>query len=179
MYFLARDKLYETEKPYSLRFPPDGDLLQSNIKREKFGLTMQDIRKGEPPVLEKTGFEIMPMNSAMARADFDNEELVKTLYLQEVKEALMKHLSARHVHVMDFAVNSSKRFFPQVFESNSKRTSFDGGLRPSQYRLGRTLKLFSQRRWHILVSRSRKTLLINVLIYLQTLLSEKVSVLSR
>jgi hypothetical protein len=104
LYFLARDKLFEIEKPYSLRFPPDGDLPQSNIKREKFRVVMNDMRKGEPPTLEQNGFQIMDMESAMRYPDFDDEERIKSLYLPEVESALLKELGARHVHVMDFAV---------------------------------------------------------------------------
>jgi hypothetical protein len=104
VHFLARDKLFEIEKPYSLRFPPDGDLPQSNIKREKFRVVMNDMRKGEPPTLEQNGFQIMDMESAMHYPDFDDEERIKSLYLPEVEAALLKELGARHVHVMDFAV---------------------------------------------------------------------------
>lgn len=51
VHFLARDEVFEIEKPYSLRFPPGGDLPQSNIKREKFKVVMNDMRKGELPTL--------------------------------------------------------------------------------------------------------------------------------
>jgi hypothetical protein len=104
VHFLARDKLFEIEKPYSLRFPPDGDLPQSNIKREKFRVVVNDLRKGEPPALEQNGFQIMNMESAMRYSDFDDEERIKSLYLPEVEAALLKELGARRVHVMDFAV---------------------------------------------------------------------------
>jgi hypothetical protein len=105
VHFLARDKLFEIEKPYSLRFPPEGDLPQSNIKREKFRVVMNDMRKkGEAPTLQQNGFQIMHMESDMRYADFDDEERIKSLYLPEVESALLKELGARHVHVMDFAV---------------------------------------------------------------------------
>ena len=106
MHFLARDKLFEIEKPYSLRFPPDGDLPQSNIKREKFKVIINDMRRGERPTLEQNGFQIMDMESSMHYSDFDNEEQIKSSYLPEVEAALLKELNGRHVHVIDFAVSS-------------------------------------------------------------------------
>ncbi|MCJ1307426.1 hypothetical protein MMC25_001072 [Agyrium rufum] len=105
VHFLAREKVFEIEKPYSLRFPPDGDLPQSNIKREKFKVVINDMRKGERPALEQNGFQIMDMESTMYYSDFDDEEQIKSLYLPEVEAALLKELDARHVHVMDFAVS--------------------------------------------------------------------------
>lgn len=104
MHFLARARLFETEKPYSLRFPPDGDLPQSNIKREKFKVVMNDMRQEGPFKLERNGFQVMHMESVMKYADFDNEEQIKNVYLSEVEAALLKELGGKHVHVMDFAV---------------------------------------------------------------------------
>ncbi|PVH83071.1 hypothetical protein DL98DRAFT_558939 [Cadophora sp. DSE1049] len=112
LYFLARDELFKTEKPYSLRFPPDGDLPQSNIRREKFEVSINDIRKGESPTLERNGFQVMNMQSAMCYEDFADEKMIKDVYLPELQNALMKELDGRHVHVMDFAVRRRHSQFP-------------------------------------------------------------------
>ncbi|PMD20216.1 hypothetical protein NA56DRAFT_671594 [Hyaloscypha hepaticicola] len=112
MHFLARDKLFEIEKPYSLRFPPDGDLPQSNIKRGKFKVVINDMRRGELPTLEQNGFQIMDMESSMHYSDFEDEEQIKSLYLPEVEAALLKELNGRHVHVIDFAVRRRDSQFP-------------------------------------------------------------------
>jgi len=71
---------------------------------------MNDMRKGEPPTLEKNGFQIMDMESAMRYPDFHDEERIKSLYLPEVEDALVKELGARHVYVMDFAVSPQNIF---------------------------------------------------------------------
>lgn len=105
IYFLGRDKLYETEKPYSLRFPPDGDHPQSNIRREKFKVTINDMRKGEPPALESNGFQVMELQSAMDYEDFANEDMIQSVYLPELQTSLMETLGAKYVNVTDFAVS--------------------------------------------------------------------------
>jgi hypothetical protein len=144
MHFLARDKLFEIEKPYSLRFPPYEDLPQSNIKREKFKVVINNMRKGELPTLEQKGFQIMDMESSMHYSDFEDEEQIKSLYLPEVEAALLKELNGRHVHVIDFAVsswnNSIIRHLPDLLTLR-----FGEGTLSSQYRLEKSLKHFSQR----------------------------------
>ncbi|KAH7380833.1 hypothetical protein BKA64DRAFT_697825 [Cadophora sp. MPI-SDFR-AT-0126] len=112
LYFLARDELFKTEKPYSLRYPPDGNFPQSNIRRDKFSVTINDIRKGESPTLDRNGFQVMHMQSAMCYDDFADEEMIKNVYLPELQNALLKELNGRHVHVMDFAVRRRHSQFP-------------------------------------------------------------------
>ncbi|KAK0117758.1 hypothetical protein ONS95_012084 [Cadophora gregata] len=112
LYFLARDELYKTEKPYSLRYRPDGDLPQSNIRRDKFKVTIKDIRKGEAPLLEKKGFQVMHLHSAMQYEDFADDEMIRDVYLPEIQTALLKELDGRHVHVIDFAVRRRHSQFP-------------------------------------------------------------------
>jgi hypothetical protein len=104
MYFLAEDPLFDTEKPYSLRFPPEGDLPQTNVKRERHGVTLHSLRNMPNIGIEERGFEIIDFPSQMLYEDFADEATVRSKYLPEVREALIKTLGARHVHVLDFAV---------------------------------------------------------------------------
>ncbi|CZT10390.1 uncharacterized protein RAG0_14881 [Rhynchosporium agropyri] len=112
MYFLARDKFFEVEKPYSLRYPPDEGLPQSNIKRETVKVAIRNMRKGEPHSLERNGFQVIHIQSAMDYVDFADDELIKTVYLPELQTALLQELGGKHVHVMDFAVRRRHSQFP-------------------------------------------------------------------
>lgn len=104
MYFLARDPLFDTEKPYSLRFPPQGDLPQSNIKHERHSVAIKSLRDVPNLGLDERGFEVLETQTNMSYEDFADETKIRSVYLPEVRANLIKKLGARHVHVLDFAV---------------------------------------------------------------------------
>lgn len=104
MHFLARDRLFDHEKPYSLRFPPEGDLAQTNIKRERHAVTIRNLREKPRSAFDDCGFEVVQTESKMAYEDFADEGKIRSIYLPEVRAILLQKLGARHVHFLDFAV---------------------------------------------------------------------------
>lgn len=104
MYFLKPDELWETEKPYGMRFHADG-IPQSNVRREKHRIVLNDIRQLErPPSVNVQGFSVMPLDSRMAYEDFHDYSKIKSIYHADIIAALKKTLGAKHVFVMDNAV---------------------------------------------------------------------------
>lgn len=108
MYFLKPDELWEIEKPYGMRFHADG-IPQSNVRREKHGIVLNDIRQLEKtPSVDVQGFSVMPLDSQMAYEDFHDYSKIKSIYHADIIAALKKSLGAKHVFVMDNAVCSRR-----------------------------------------------------------------------
>lgn len=107
MWYLDRDPLYETEKPYSMRYEPDDEIPQNNLKKIPHPIEVKSMREpGAGPFrMEECGFQMIQLHSNLTPDDFWKEELVQKVYVQEVKEALKKELGAKHVHVLDYAVS--------------------------------------------------------------------------
>lgn len=79
MHFLQRSPKYETEKPYSLRFPPPGDLAHSNILREKQDIQVHSMREVAGLNLEEAGFELTTFVTSLTYEDFaDGAKRIKT-----------------------------------------------------------------------------------------------------
>ena len=103
MYFLKRDELWETEKPYGMRYYAEG-IAQSNVRREKHKIVLKDIRQLMiPPSIDVQGFSVMPLESRMAYEDFNDHSKIKSIYHQDIITALSKTLGAKRVFVMDNA----------------------------------------------------------------------------
>jgi hypothetical protein len=104
MYFLQRDELWETEKPYGMRYYAEG-IAQSNVRREKHRIVLKDIRQLTiAPSVDVQGFSVMALDSRMAYEDFNDYSKIKLIYHQDIVAALKKTLGAKHVFVMDNAV---------------------------------------------------------------------------
>ena len=111
MYFLKPDELWETEKPYGMRFHADG-IAQSNVLREKHNIFLNDIRHmKEMPSVDVQGFSVMSLNSRMTYEDFRDYSKIKSIYHADIVTALKKKLGAKHVFVMDNAVRECWRLF--------------------------------------------------------------------
>ncbi|KAK3344776.1 hypothetical protein B0H65DRAFT_524018 [Neurospora tetraspora] len=114
MWYLDRDPLYETEKPYSMRYEPDDEIPQNNLKKIPHPIEVKSMREpGAGPFrMEECGFQMIQLHSNLTPDDFWKEELVQKVYVQEVKEALKKELGAKHVHVLDYALRKRHESFP-------------------------------------------------------------------
>jgi len=114
MYYLERAALYNTEKPYSMRYQVD-NVPQTNFKKIKYPLTIKSMREpGAGPFhLNECGFQLIELKSKLSEHDFWNNEKVQEVYIQEVKDALKNVLGAKYVHVLDYAVRKRHELFPK------------------------------------------------------------------
>ncbi|KUJ17653.1 uncharacterized protein LY89DRAFT_733488 [Mollisia scopiformis] len=114
MNFLVRDSLYDDERPYLLIYEPPAGFPKQNIKLEKHtDLRIEDIRVcKDQPSLDKNGFQITKFSSKMSRADFDNEELVKTVYLKEVVDHVQAIFGAQKVQIFEYVLRKRHEQFP-------------------------------------------------------------------
>jgi hypothetical protein len=111
--FLQRDVLYEVEKPYSLRFTPPSAFPRSNIRLENHSIHIKDVRtRSEPLDFLQHGFQILPFHSQLPYADFDDDELVKRVYLLEAANLITKFLGATKVQIFEHTVRKRHETFP-------------------------------------------------------------------
>jgi hypothetical protein len=111
--FLKKDSKYDTEKPYTLQYEPDGDLPRSNCERVPAAqINITDIRGREHEFTKaKHGFQIVELESKLDREDFYNEAAVEATYYQELKEMLKREFGAKHVEILEHnVIEPSKPF---------------------------------------------------------------------
>ena len=117
MHFLARDKLYENEKPYSLKYVAAEGIPTSNIRVEKHeAIKVNSIRGQEQQFsLERNGFAVLKMDEEVPYDDFANPAGIQR-YLNMVAEQLRTRLGADKVQVYQYAVRT--RFgIPPIYKS--------------------------------------------------------------
>jgi hypothetical protein len=113
MFYLERASRYDTEKPYTMRYQPDEGIPQSNFKKIECPMKAESMRDHgvESFKFNECGFEIIELKSQLSYDEFWDNEKVKQVYIEEVKETLKKELGAKYVHVLDYAVCITLRFF--------------------------------------------------------------------
>ena len=108
MYFLDKSPKYDTEKPYSLRFPPGPDLAQSNVLREEHTIRVDSMRDRDSLTLETSGFEVMPFPSPLSYEDFEDSDKIAHVFLPALCHKIKAHLLAQHVVALDFSVSNNR-----------------------------------------------------------------------
>jgi hypothetical protein len=106
MWYLERLPLYATEKPYTMRYEPDGGIPQTNFQKVQRPMTVKSMREfGAGPFhLGECGFQRIELRSRLTSDEFWDNDKVQGVYIQEVKDALKRELGAKYVHVLDYAV---------------------------------------------------------------------------
>ena len=109
IHFLTRDKVYEHEKPYQLKYVAAEGIPTTNIRLEKQEpVKISSIRGQERQFsLEQNGFTVLKMDKEMPYDDFSNPAGVKQ-YLNMVAEQLKMRLGADKVQVYQYTVSSWK-----------------------------------------------------------------------
>jgi hypothetical protein len=104
--FLIRSPLYDTVKPYTLRYQPSDDFPQTNVERTLHEITFHDMRQQQGLSYEKDGFMLASMESCMKYEDYDDVEKVEKVHQKEIVEMARKSLGAMHVEVLDYVVRA-------------------------------------------------------------------------
>ena len=105
MNFLARDALYEQEKPYQLRYAAEEGIPTSNLRYEKqHPIKISNMRCQEQGFsFESNGFAVLKLDDEMSCDDFSNPECIRR-YLEVVSESLRALLGANKVQVYQYTV---------------------------------------------------------------------------
>lgn len=103
--FIQKDELYLEEKPYLLTYEAPHGFPRTNIKLDERVIAVEDVRGHENEfTINKNGFTIMQVNTKLSYEDFNDDDLVKQVYLKEVAEALKSLLGASRVQVFEHIV---------------------------------------------------------------------------
>lgn len=114
MNFLTRDSLYDEQRPYLLIYEPPAGFPKSNIKLEKHrDMELEDIRGHEDIFsLEAHGFQIMKIKSKLPQEDFDDDDLVKNIYLKEVANHVRDLFGAKNVQIFEHLLRKRHEIYP-------------------------------------------------------------------
>ena len=105
MHFFVRDKLYDNEKPFQLKFTPEDGVPMSNYRLEKRdGIKITSMRGHENQFsFEKNGFAVVKMDRETPYTEFNNAEGIQK-YLRTVVQSVQALLGADKVQVFSYAV---------------------------------------------------------------------------
>ncbi len=157
--FLARDKVYESVKPYSLRFDPPDESPRNNIHTEEKVVIIQDARLLKP-TLRINGFTLTSFPTELQYDDFRDHDKIERMYAPELQSHLRKLLGARHVRVIDYVVRRRHPSFPistgEQYESQQPAAaahvdfSHEEGIRMLETLYGDRAREILQHRWQII-----------------------------
>lgn len=105
LYFLSRDSIYSTVKPYILNYLSK-TIPSTNYKAQKVeNVPVSDLRFHEDQfTFSKNGFAVLEISSKMSYEDFANEDKILNIYFKEVANAVLQYTQGLSVHIFDFLV---------------------------------------------------------------------------
>ncbi|KAJ5363980.1 uncharacterized protein N7496_009693 [Penicillium cataractarum] len=116
--FLARDVLYDKQKPYRMKFVPPSGFPWSNIKTNIQPQKIEDIRGREKDFsLGANGFSLETLDSGMTYEDFDDEDKIVQTYLPNVAKLLRSMLNPSRIQIFEFLVRKRGESFPLATET--------------------------------------------------------------
>ena len=142
MHFLARDKLYEHEKPYQLKYEAENGIPRSNLRLEKHEpIKISSIRGRERQFsMEDNGFAVLKLDREIPYNDFSDPGGIRK-YLDVVSESLRKFLGADRVQVFQHLVSQAlralivKKDFTEGGKDSKTQSGFPHHERGEQIRL--------------------------------------------
>ena len=90
IYHLQELPRYVSEKPYTMRYIPEGGTAVSNVLREKHKLAVKDIRNSKHEyTLDRNGFMISQLPTSLDYATFDSQEAIEEAYFPQLETILL------------------------------------------------------------------------------------------
>lgn len=113
IYFLDRDELYDTVKPYVIRYEMKTDIPPDNIKRLLRPVTVRDLRTfPEKLLFADCGFQVLTLASSMSYGDYEDEEKIKTVHVPEILDRVKEKFSADDVHALEHVIRRRHPTWP-------------------------------------------------------------------
>lgn len=105
LYYLDRDELWETVKPYNFHYFPKSEVPLHNLLRSPHTTRVRNLRPLAPLLaLDLQGFELHHLRTRMKYQDFKDESLIENVYVPELENYFGKLLGAKRVRALDFQV---------------------------------------------------------------------------
>ncbi|KAL8903056.1 MAG: hypothetical protein Q9207_004188 [Kuettlingeria erythrocarpa] len=113
IFFLDRDELYDTVKPYVIRYDVKTCVPSENIKRSLCPLTVKDLRHVKEQLsFADCGFQVLPLNSSLEYNDFEDEEMIRTVHVPEILGRVRETFRASDVHALEHVVRRRHPTWP-------------------------------------------------------------------
>ncbi|KAL8747067.1 MAG: hypothetical protein Q9190_001006 [Brigantiaea leucoxantha] len=113
MFFLDRDELYNTVKPYVIRYDVQTRVPRDNIKRLIRPVKVKDLRGlRSKPSFNECGFQVLPLMTSVAYDDFENEEKIRTIHVPEILGAVKENFAADDVHALEHVIRRRHPSWP-------------------------------------------------------------------
>jgi hypothetical protein len=105
IYHLQELPRYVSEKPYTMRYIPEGGTAVSNVLRERHMLTVKDIRSSKHEyTLDRNGFMVSQLPASLDYATFDSQEAIEQKYFPELETALLGLFPGSSVDFVSYLV---------------------------------------------------------------------------
>lgn len=105
IHYLSRDPIYDTIKPYTMRYQPSDDLPMSNITRKMENTKVYNMRHClETLRYETCGFQLVTMESQMTYEDFWDFKKIDQIHRPEIERCVKATMKASDVRLLDYGV---------------------------------------------------------------------------
>ena len=118
IYHLQELPRYASEKPYTMRYVPEGAVAVSNVEREKHLVSVKDIRSDiaeREYSLDKNGFTICHLDTQMQYEDYDDHDKITNVYLPELESKLQSYFPGSSVDFVSYLVSVRQKLRIQTF----------------------------------------------------------------
>ena len=112
--YTKKDKLFEEEKPYYMRYRQPG-FPSTNIEPNQVEVGIRDLRGAPPVTMEKEGFELLPSKSQMEYEDYFDDSMVTGTYFQELSRLLEQRFGATRTEFVRHNVSTRVSLTTQVW----------------------------------------------------------------
>lgn len=107
------DSIPEDEKAYHMMYGDPEAFTRSNISRQWLPTTISDIRQGQGSLdFGETGVAILPFESTMTYADFEDDQKIKSTYFVELEDRIQRFLGASEVRFFRYGIRKRHAAFP-------------------------------------------------------------------
>lgn len=108
IYHLQQLPRYGSEKPYTMRYVPDGGVAVTNVEREKHVVSVKDMRRDvdcDAFNLDRNGFTVSKMATEMKYEDYDDHEKITNVYLPAIESKLLAYFPGSTVDFVSYLVS--------------------------------------------------------------------------
>jgi hypothetical protein len=105
IYHLQELSRYASEKPYTMRYVPEGGIAVSNVLREKHVVSVRDVRESKHRYsLDRNGFLISQLPASLDCGIFESQEAIEKTYFPELETILLAQFPGSTVDFVSYLV---------------------------------------------------------------------------
>jgi hypothetical protein len=104
--YLIKDPKHEHEKPYELRYDPEGIIPTTNMETEARPIMIRDFRPLQNyQSFDEYGFSLAKIDCALTASDLDDKKRVEDVYYPQVEKLLSKQFpDASEIKILEHGV---------------------------------------------------------------------------